>query len=283
MTRGALRNPIVWGPVLASGVILIFAVVYLGPLILVGHIAGLGAEQRAKAMSDARTSLAAVASAFVLSTSVIAAVLTFRLNRAGQETDRYQTGITQLGDEHLAVRVGGIYALARLSKETDWARSSISRTLLTFIRDGAQAPHRLFGRSYPASPAEDVQAALTVLTRSTPGEFRPLLNLSGIVLVGADLHGASLYGANLAKTRLDKANLADARLQEAVLAGSRLRGAKLFNAHLEGADLTDADLRSAKLYKTDFANARLVRCRLSGCNLKEALNLTEAQLATTRR
>jgi hypothetical protein len=48
------------------------------------------------------------------------------LNRQGQITERFTRAVDQLGNDSLDVRVGGIYALERLARESraDTARSS---------------------------------------------------------------------------------------------------------------------------------------------------------------
>lgn len=67
-------------------------------------------------------------------------------------------------------------------------------------------------------------------------------DLSGAILVGADLTRADLTGVLLEFADLKGANLADARLVRADLAHADLTG-----ANLAGADLTEADLDSAVL------------------------------------
>ena len=50
--------------------------------------------------------------------ALVFTVRNFTLSREGQVTDRYTKAITQLGDETLNVRVGGIYALERVARDS---------------------------------------------------------------------------------------------------------------------------------------------------------------------
>lgn len=282
--RATSIRPAVWIGIAAS-IVLVLLIAYFGPSFLVHQQGSLSAEQRLKAANDARTSLAAVLSAAGLVGTLFFAARTFMLSRTGQNTDRYQAGIRQLGDDCPTVRIGGIYALEKLAKDVDWTRQTISDVLVSFVYQNTSKPlrgHQSHPKVWPQLPPADVQAALTVLgrrTRRTP--LRPL-NLSGLTLTGADLRRARLEGVQLERTQLERANFTDASLHLAVLRNARLADAILSNANLSDADLTDADLRNATLYRTDFANATLTRCCLAGCDLSSARNLSEGQLRDAR-
>ncbi len=88
-------------------------------------------------------------------------------------------------------------------------------------------------------------------------------DLSGAVLVRAELSGANLAGANLAGADLKEVSLIGARLN-----GANLAGADLSGALLEGATLTEADLTGAKL----------PRARIGGVDFTGARGLTQSQL-----
>ena len=268
-------NPAVWKMIcIVAGIALILVVVYFGPIFLAHQQGNLSAVDRLKATSDARTSLAAVVTAAGLAIGLFFTARTFMLSRTGQNTDRYQACIKQLGDECLTVRIGGIYALEKLAQDAAWTRQTISDVLVSFICSNTKAGY--------LSPPADIQAALTVLGRCAPGvPLRPL-NLSGAILTGAHLQGAQLKGAQLKETQLQDAELTDACLQRAAMQDAKLPGADLSNANLKNADLTNADLRNAKLYQTDFDKATLSGCYLAGCDLSSARNLSESQCADAR-
>lgn len=134
------------------------------------------------------------------------------------------------------------------------------------------------------------------------------LNLSGIILKGAnlsgpyppgvvdwkafasrqgvwgtnspDLYSARLEEANLFEAHLEGADLAFVHLEGALLASANLKGACLDFAHLEGADLSDAHFEEAELWCANLQEARLYETHLEKANLSEA-NLKEAKLFYT--
>jgi hypothetical protein len=60
-----------------------------------------------------------------------------KLSEQGQVTDRYTKAIDQLDEKHgLAVRLGGLYALERIARETRDDRVTIAEVLCAY------APHR---------------------------------------------------------------------------------------------------------------------------------------------
>lgn len=266
-----MRRVVLWS---VPGLGLVAFIVYIGPLLLVQHDSALTVEQHLKATNDARTSLATMVSAIGLTGGLLFTAFTFRLSRTGQNTDRYQAAISQLGDDRRTIRVGGIYALEKLAEDVASTRQTVADVLASFVRDSDRAAR---------SVATDVQVALTVLGRR-PAEDTALRppDLSGAVLAHADLRRAGLDGADLTKAHLNGADLTDASLHRAALMGARLARANLSNAELQDADLTDADLRRAILYQANFAGATLTRCRLTGCDLSTAQNLSRQQRRAAR-
>jgi hypothetical protein len=186
---------------------------------------------------------------------------TFGLSREGQVTDRYAKAIEQLGSDKLDVRIGGIYALERVARDSAADHPTVMEVLTAFVREHSreQSPLPEHGTD-PAPPPErrpDVQAALTVVgrrhaSRDIPG--RPI-----------DLARADLTGANLADALFFRANLTGARLAHA-----DLTGADLAAAHLAHADLTGARLAQADLFRAKLADARLARADLRGADLTGA-------------
>src|SRR5947208_1728811 len=100
------------------GVGLLIVLIGLIVFVLPGFLAH-GDTERLKAENDIRaTLLQALAGAIVLSGLYFTA-RTLQLNREGQITDRYTRAIDQLGHERsIDVRLGGIYALERITKDS---------------------------------------------------------------------------------------------------------------------------------------------------------------------
>jgi hypothetical protein len=59
----------------------------------------------------------------------------FRLSREAQVTDRYTKAITQLGDDKPDVRIGGIYALERVARDSRRDHPAVMEVLAAFIRE----------------------------------------------------------------------------------------------------------------------------------------------------
>lgn len=151
-------------------------------------------------------------------------------------TERFVRVMELLGDEKLEVRLGGIYALERIARDSPPDQSAVTEVLATYIREHAPWHE---GVALPSRVRADVQAILTVLGRRAwaENEDQPLdLHESALAtayLPFAQLQRAFLYEANLKGAMLYRANLRGAWLWKAQLHNTILEG-----AHLEGADLT---------------------------------------------
>jgi hypothetical protein len=193
--------------------------------------------------------------------------LTYRqlvTSREGQITERYTRAIEQLGSEQLDVRLGGIYALERIARDSQRDERTISEVLSAFVRNHSPWPPTQAGQYRADAPfddvpdlyarAPDIAACLTVLGRASrpAGESGRMLDLTA-----ADLRKAELIGANLDNVNFHESNLTGAFLVDASLRGSNLintvvvgtlfMGAQLQGSHLAGVDLSDADLTGADL------------------------------------
>jgi uncharacterized protein YjbI with pentapeptide repeats len=198
----------------------------------------------------------------------------------GQITERYTRAIEQLGSNQLEVRLGAIYALERIARDSERDHWPIMEILTAYIRERAPIrPEQEDASSHNAVPrlAIDIQAILTVLGRRTRiygrGEIEGL-DLRETDLRGAFLDGAHLEGAHLDGAHLEGAHLVGAHLEGAHLVGAHLETAHLTDAHLESANFSDVHLEGAELW-----NAYLVRASLYGTHLEKA-HLDGAHLET---
>jgi len=190
---------------------------------------------------------------------------TLRISQEGQITERFTRAIEQLGSDKLWIRLGGIYALERIARDSDekdhW---TVMEVLTAYVRDYKRDEA---SQSVPI----DVQAILTVLGRRTraykEGEEQPL-----------DLSGGDLRLADLTEAPLQGANLRDARLEGAFLRFSHLEKANLGKAHLEGADLMFVHLEGVSFREAHLEEAVLVGAHLEGADLQYAIGLTKEQI-----
>ncbi|SFD21056.1 Pentapeptide repeat-containing protein [Streptomyces aidingensis] len=178
-------------------------------------------------------------------------------------TLRYVEAIKLLGSANRTERLGGIYALERIMRESEEDHAAVVQVLAAHVRHEAPAP----GPEEAVDMAhEHVQAALTVIGRRPGREERFSIDLARTDLRGAFLVDARLDGALLDSARLERANMVGARLGRAFLVGAALDGAFLVDARLEGAHLVGARLERAHL-----VGARLDRAVLAGAFLERAL------------
>lgn len=210
-------------------------------------------ENRADLIVEERRTVLAIGAAIIAALTLFYTHRRQRLTEDENRTTRYTQAVEQLGHADDAVRLGGIYALERLAKDSPNDRGTISKVLSAFVRRDGRAASAERG---PASV--DVEAAVQVLARNR----WPHAN-SEIDLTGADLRGMNLTGVNLPGVSLDLANL-----RGAILVAARLDGASLSAASLNGATLDEASLSSTKLSDSDLTEAQLDRANLAGADLR---------------
>jgi Pentapeptide repeats (8 copies) len=149
------------------------------------------------------------------------------------------------------VRIGGIYALERVARDSADDHPTVMEVLTTFIREHSPIPLRQpmpdgLGPEQPP-PRPDVQAAVTVVgRRHTARDIGLSINLTGANFNSANLTYANLTGAKLADADLADADLTYAKLTGAKLTSADLTGTNLPDTHITAANLLGADLTSAK-------------------------------------
>lgn len=233
-----------------------------------------------------------------------AALKNVQLSEDKQITERFSKAIEQLGSEKIEVRLGAIYTLERIAKDSPKDHWTIMEILTAFIRENVplteddKIPNVKIVNNNSNNQEEkkeikklrlDIQETLTVIARRNyENDLRyQRLILSNINIVKANLYKANLKGANLTGANLKGANLIAADLRGANLTGANLTGANLLEtslteadlagANFAGASLTETDLRGAYLYTANLTGASLYKADLRGACLTKA-NFTEANL-----
>jgi uncharacterized protein YjbI with pentapeptide repeats len=221
-----------------------------------------------------------------------------------QITERFTRAVEHLGDDKtMDVRLGAVFALERIARDSVADRAAIGQLLAAFVRRKRPLPGPCtqgLGRN-----EADIEAALRVVSM---GQLAIAPDLSATCLSGADLSaarlrcavlegtnltgstdlsGADLRGADLTDARLSGAdpggphsvgaNLNEANLELAVLTFADLRHAFLLRANLRGANLAGTTLTGARLENVDLSGARLTNADLRDVDLSEA-NLTGAHI-----
>jgi len=173
------------------------------------------------------------------------------LTREGQITDRFTKAIGQLGEtgkDKTSVRLGGIYALERISRESEGDHIPIMEILVSYVTE--HAPENLEVIDLNAAidcskvsfrpgidaPSDEIQAILTVISRRPTERVQHERDSSFTM----ELAGANLRRSNARHANLEQANLNATEFEGANLADTDLRGANLFHAYFQGADLENA-------------------------------------------
>jgi hypothetical protein len=145
----------------------------------------------------------------------------------------------------LVTRLGGIYALERIARDSGPDHWTVIEVLLAFIRDAVPAKlcnEARYSAGEPAwPPGADVQAALTVIgRRNAERDGNRILDLARTDLRGADFRGLDFRKAHFLGACLQSANFTAAQLQEADFSAASLLSACLTDANLDGANLITA-------------------------------------------
>jgi uncharacterized protein YjbI with pentapeptide repeats len=283
----------------AAGVLVLLTVLVVLPVLLVPAGAIDDDKELYKARNDVRGTLVQVLAGGLVATGLVFTARTLDLNRSGQVTERFTRAVEQLGQREpgkLDVRLGGIYALERIARDSATDLPTVVEVLCAHVREYSPWPPRLPGQGRAnlepyelgnlpdlQTRAPDIQAVLTVLSRlpdTQPRRSRHTRAAANPVprdLTDTDLRRAELSGAHLQAADLGGAHLEMANLQRAHLGGANLQRANLTNAYLTEAHLTEAHLEGADLEGARLVDAHLEKAKLDGAHLKRA-NLREAHL-----
>ena len=197
--------------------------------------------------------------------------------------ERYQKGAEMLGSENLALRFGGIHALARLAREhpRDY-HVQIMNLFCAVLRTKPEIVTKIvtervvMGEEDPPELSHDAQEIMTAIGERTPEQveteeteyldhpyFPYFPDLSGLTLFCAKMRKANLSQTDLSHTNLLNANLCEANLSHALLSG---------------ADLSEANLMEASLVKANLHGAQLSATNISGAEFSQCTGLTQEQL-----
>lgn len=287
----------------------------IAALSMVPHHERLNPEQLAKAVAEERRNFVAIMAAIGAAFSLVFTALRHRLDRGARDSDReareldrearrhdreanyisrYTTAIEQLDATGVSTRLGAIYALGRISRESPDDSQMIINVLCAWL----QAPLREVAEpvdtantesihvdSFPMSgfnmdtsnprASVDREAALKVIADAATyfPNRRISLNgadLSGVRLNGGDLTGASLEGADLSGAILTEVNLRGAILTDCIMSNARLEGVNLDAVNLDRASADRVKFYESKLRSSRLAYANLTNAEFRACTLNDA-------------
>lgn len=273
LADGIRRRPRLAGLIGIGGLVLFAVVMIRWAPSWLADTNDLAADKAAEERGRVRTALLALLAGLVAVAGALFTGLSFVLSKSSQHIDRFTKAVEQLGNDAVDVRLGGIYALERLTRESASYRAPIIDVLSAYIRGHAvdaspattapawdglvrEITTRLASadqgtsQGKPTEAPVDVKAAFSVLARRdiADEQERPAFDFHDANLRGIRAEGIHLEGAFLAGAQLERARLEGAHLQNVTFVGADLRrvrfgdadvsGASLNSAHLEGADLS---------------------------------------------
>lgn len=240
--------------------------------------------------------------------AIIALIYTYRrvvVAEQGHITDRYTKAIEQLGaltaegKPNVEVRLGAIYALERIAKDSPRDHWTIMEVLTAYVRQNAPAPTKAPTKeeniaAIATGPATEIQAILTVLGRRQRDCGREQegqrLDLRYCDLRGADfckvymdgtnfhesyMDGARFVGAHMEGACFDTAHMEKAWFREAYVEGAffrvaQLKGASFERAYVDGAHFNGAHVEIAYFKEAHVEGAIFNDALVEGANFKEA-------------
>jgi uncharacterized protein YjbI with pentapeptide repeats len=228
-------------------------------------------------------------------------------DRERRITDSFAKAVELLGSDKFEARLGAIYALERIARESKDDHWPIMETLTAYVLTRLPVQHSgqevsefdengsstnlVDGTEEAEGKIKDlpidIRAVLTVLGRrkSEYDAENQVINLRKSDLSDKDLssmkmidfnlyrvnlRGSDLSWADLSGATMVYANLTAANLELATLRRTKLSYSNLSKANLTGANLSGANLRAANLSGADLAGADLSGVNLRGANLSEA-------------
>jgi hypothetical protein len=203
------------------------------------------------------------------------------VSQEGQITDRFSGGVGHLGSDNPTVRLGGIYALERIARDSPRDYGPVMEVLTGFARQQSPLPanadladYDLRNTCWDRSDLRGATLARADLSNTTfAGSTLSQANLDGVAAEGASFNQADISLANLSRADLRNANLLAANLSTATLEGTDLGEANLLGTNLRNALLLGTDLSGANVLNADFTGAVL-----SGANLATVEGLTAEQI-----
>ncbi|MEH0441555.1 pentapeptide repeat-containing protein [Streptomyces scabiei] len=214
------------------------------------------------------------------------------LTLEGQVTERYVEAIKLLGSDNETERLGGIYALERIMKDSEKDHWTVVEVLASFVRNHcerqddthiveADGEHGTLTVSNP--PTRDGVVAFEVLCRRPDRPEAHRVDLRNVTLHEVHIEGGRLQDFDLSEADLRNAtfidcNLESARLNRAVLEEATLATCNLSKVTFDGASLAGARLHNVSLEKTSFRSAQMARTRIDEASMEQA-DLREAEIA----
>ena len=244
-------------------------------------------EERPALVNEYRRTWAQIIGGFGLLLGLYFTWRRVEISQDQQVTERFTRAIDQLGatddktgNPRQEVRLGGIYALERIARDSpERDYSTVMEVLTAYVRENTpQASEPSEGSSEDPSTSNEATAEADEAAKQPASQEprRPTADIQAILDV---LGRAQTRAPEEYRTRLD---LHEAHLQRAHLQRAHLLRASLLRASLRGAVLQEANLQGANLQYANLRDANLYRANLYRADLRGACGVTVQQLAQAR-
>ncbi|MBT4398942.1 MAG: pentapeptide repeat-containing protein [Bacteroidetes bacterium] len=201
-----------------------------------------------------------------------------KAHREENQINRFNQAIEQLGHDDASVRMGGIYTLHGIAKESkeNETKEQICSILCSYVRENSKILLEEVGdpeygdhNENIESVTVEIQTACDVLFKDDSYTVYEKLkkNLSGAILKGVMLNKCHFINVEFGKAILNEAELNYAQFCNVSLYDARLYEAKLKGAVFADVDLSEANLANAFLEKANLAGNRIIYANLKGAIL----------------
>ncbi|MEH2005200.1 pentapeptide repeat-containing protein [Nostoc sp.] len=154
-----------------------------------------------------------------------------------QIREGFAKAIELLGNEKIETRLGAIYILERIAKDSTQDHWTIMEVLTAFVRENA--PLKKEEEQESPKIRTDIQAALTVIGRRNTENEQEKQRL--------DLSNIDIRGVDLIKANLERADFISSNFEGALLMQARLQNVEFYNVNLRSVVLSEANLQKAYL------------------------------------
>ncbi len=175
-------------------------------------------------------------------------LITDRINKA---TDGLGKLSDKDGEPVMVVRLGALYALERIAKDSERDHIQIIEILCAYIR--TNSPNNI-ENDKRTRVREDIEEAVNIIGRRegwSQGKSR--LQIEQTQGMRLQFYNCYLQGAELEHANLSGANFYNANLQGSWLNGANLSRARFFGLNINGAKLTGAKTNGAYARSGDFS------------------------------
>jgi uncharacterized protein YjbI with pentapeptide repeats len=237
-------------------------------------------SQRIQALDDARgrllqlsAGIVAVGALFYNARNHSISKRTYELAERGQVTDRYTKAVEQLASKATEVRLGGIYALERIARDSPEDHQTVIDVLCAFVRNySPPSTDADVGQDDEVQTAVEIQTAMQVIGRRNISHDQGPLDLRN-----AKLRGLELFDADLSGCYMPSADLSHCSLHRVGLQNAKLMYIEVNNSHL-----VDVDMSRCLLTRSSFRESYMERVNLAEADLSDYSNLSESTMRWVR-